>query len=681
MWVKEAFSKKHIRLVLVVCCVHVLAISTALAANKEYRRENTTNTHLLIFVHGFTGHYIDTWENFPDLIIDDSSLQHYDVLMWGYPSNKLARNPSIGNVGEHLRTELDQLPERYTHIVLAAHSMGGLVVRAAVISALTDGKRNDLTHIKQIVLYGTPNEGITSADYVPGIFNKQISDMKTASEFIIELRTEWLERVYRADSFTDEYHLAIPTTAVAGLLDQFVPYNSVRTFFEETEATDGNHVSMVKPASPEHLSFKILSEKMLAEAKDYAIDDKTAIGTIVEFLTKQIVEKDKLIEDQSQTIKGLTAAVTAVAEEQKSDNESEEADAALDSLVAGKTGKAETLLQARIDSGDLSPKQKAKYYRHIGEFAYLHDTNKALNAYRRAIDLDPYNSDGIARFGQLLQRQGDINGAEQAYEKLYALGNGADRQTALAAGSFGNLYNSQGAYKKALEKYEEARAIHEALGHKAGVANATGNIAIVRQKQGKFAMALERHERALELFRELGNKDGEANSYNNIGLIYLKRGRLEKALEMLEEALDINQAQGRKEAEANSYINIGSVYQSLDLQEEALGHYSKALDISKELDYKLGIAQSYGSIANIHFIREEFSQALEFYDLSLSKNKELNNKEAIASDYANIGLVYRDKGDLLKARSNWSKALILFQELASPGTVTIEKWLQDLETQ
>ena len=146
--------------------------------NRTYRRQEVSNRCLLIFVHGFTGHYTDTWKQFPDLVLGDGDLGQYDVLMWGYPSNILGSQPKIDNVGSHLKTELDHLEQRYEHVVIAAHSMGGLVVRATVVAALLEGRRNDLTKIKQILLFGTPNEGIDKANFVPKVFHDQVADMK-----------------------------------------------------------------------------------------------------------------------------------------------------------------------------------------------------------------------------------------------------------------------------------------------------------------------------------------------------------------------------------------------------------------------------------------------------------------------------------------------------------------------
>ncbi len=283
---------KNVYFVLVLVCFFV---NTAHAADREYIRKVPTNTKIVIFVHGFTGDYLSTWSEFPNLIVEDNDLNHFDILMWGYPSNKLAPNPKISQVGQHLKTELDLLEKRYRHVVLVAHSMGGLVVRASVVSALADGKREDLEKIKHIVLFGVPNEGLAQANYIPNFINRQVSDMKPTSDFVIELRNEWINRVYRANSQDDNYHFDIPTTTVVGLEDRFVPATSVSSFFPDHATTDGDHTSMVKPTSSDHLSFRLVRQKLLSISSNPLIYDETAFRSVLKEIEFSLAARSEFL--------------------------------------------------------------------------------------------------------------------------------------------------------------------------------------------------------------------------------------------------------------------------------------------------------------------------------------------------------------------------------------------------
>ncbi len=66
--------------------------------------------------------------------------------------------------------------------------------------------------------------------------------------------------------------------------------------------------------------------------------------------------------------------------------------------------------------------KRAEYWRHIGALAFFRDTQKALAAFQKAVDLDPYDPDGLRYLGELHYRLGDYAPARDAFLKLLDLG-------------------------------------------------------------------------------------------------------------------------------------------------------------------------------------------------------------------------------------------------------------------
>jgi len=67
-------------------------------------------------------------------------------------------------------------------------------------------------------------------------------------------------------------------------------------------------------------------------------------------------------------------------------------------------------------------KEAAETARHRGALAFLHDTHKALAAYRRATELDPENAKVWNGLGHLLVRTGALDKAAAAYRTVASLG-------------------------------------------------------------------------------------------------------------------------------------------------------------------------------------------------------------------------------------------------------------------
>jgi uncharacterized alpha/beta hydrolase family protein len=248
-----------------------------------FKNKFKKNKNLVVFVHGFTGNYLSTWGDLPDLLTRDPRLQHHDFLFWGYSSNfiipqedfikdniiqlftqflsKHKTNQQIEVVAQGLQTELKYLDE-YDNVTLIGHSLGGLVIRSYIIQNLKQGKKENLERINkidQIILFGTPNEGLDVANNeLLGNINNQIHDMGSYNEFINTLREDWIELVFKNKD------LDLSTLMVAGEDDYFVPFEQVTKYFRDSrELTKGNHYTMIKPHTIHDTTYKIIANNLL----------------------------------------------------------------------------------------------------------------------------------------------------------------------------------------------------------------------------------------------------------------------------------------------------------------------------------------------------------------------------------------------------------------------------------
>ena len=385
----------------------------------------------------------------------------------------------------------------------------------------------------------------------------------------------------------------------------------------------------------ETLNLKIQSDPIAREALAKLVDQ-------VEALTLSDLEKTNIIAEQTRTIARLV--------EQKSVSDvSERYDRALKAIAEGDKTLADEILGEAIDDVelDLEKSEKAlqeqtqkaiELYIERGALWFASDTDKALDAYQRVVELDPSNLDAINQLAQLHVRIGNLSKAEDLYQSLTQLTDDKEWQ-----------------------------------------AISYGNLGLVYQARGELDKAIEYHEKALAISEALGRKEGMANQYGNLGLVYRTRGELDKAIEYYEKALAINEALGRKEGVAIQYGNLGLVYQTRGELDKATEYHEKALAISEALSLKEGVASQYGNIGNVYQTRGELDKAIEYYEKSLEIEKALGRKEGMASDYGNLGLVYQTRGELDKAKTVWEKSAALFLELGSPNYEKVKMLLEELD--
>ena len=361
------------------------------------------------------------------------------------------------------------------------------------------------------------------------------------------------------------------------------------------------------------------------------VGDPNASSNIKEIVATLTHQHQLDSQAKDEQIKALTEAVTALSKDQGVLGTESQVKAAMDTLAQGDTAQAKALFAKAAQKADQEAKEGAKAYRNLGALAFLDNTQEALQAYRRATQLDPDNADGWNILGRLLHRVGDLDEAVAALNKVLALGEAHhdQEQIAMAYGNLGIVYQTRGDLDKAVEYYQKALTLHEGLGSKEGMAADYTNLGIAHQTRGDLDKAVEYYQKALALHEGLGSKEGMAANYGNLGNAYYSRGELDKAVEYHQKALTLHEGLGGKE----------------------------------------GMATNYGNLGNVYYSRGELDKAVEYFQNALTLNEGLGSKEGMAQNYGNLGIVYEQQSHKEKAKQAYQKSVDLFKVLGNPTEV------------
>ncbi|HVV43711.1 MAG TPA: hypothetical protein VHC72_00855 [Bryobacteraceae bacterium] len=111
---------------------------------------------LVIFVHGFRGDALETWQDFDQLVITNPRFKSTDFIFFGYDSylsNVLAGASFLYNLLNDLEEknraaiagvanpEVAGVRCEYKRMILVAHSLGAVVCRWAIVRAVEEGKK------------------------------------------------------------------------------------------------------------------------------------------------------------------------------------------------------------------------------------------------------------------------------------------------------------------------------------------------------------------------------------------------------------------------------------------------------------------------------------------------------------------------------------------------------------
>jgi CHAT domain-containing protein/tetratricopeptide (TPR) repeat protein len=229
------------------------------------------------------------------------------------------------------------------------------------------------------------------------------------------------------------------------------------------------------------------------------------------------------------------------------------------------------------------------------------------------------------------------------------------------------LYQQKNAQSRqqALQKWQEALPLYQAIGDKQGEAVTLLFIGKVYDDLGEKQKALEFYNQSLPLFRAIGDKTWEGINLNNIGLVYAAIGEPQKALEYYNQSLPLSGAVGDKKGEALTLNNIGAVYDDLGEKQKALEYYNQSLSLRRTVDDKAGEAITLSNIGKIYSDLGEKQKALEYYNQSLPLKRAVGDKAGEALTLNNIGAVYDDLGEKQKALEFYNQSLSLTRTVSN----------------
>lgn len=193
-------------------------------------------------------------------------------------------------------------------------------------------------------------------------------------------------------------------------------------------------------------------------------------------------------------------------------------------------------------------KETAIAYRNFGAIAGLRDPKRALEAYEKAIALDPDDVESLYWTGVILITCGDLDEAQALLERVLTLARTEDRapNRYWALTSLGDIKHQRGDLEGALKSHEDSLAIAGRLaksspgnaGWQRNLAGSYEKAASIQMEQGDLAGSLKSHDESLAIRDRLAKSDPGnalwqldlAASYERAGDAQAARGDLASAL-------------------------------------------------------------------------------------------------------------------------------------------------------
>lgn len=273
--------------------------------DRVWIRKDLSRDQLIIFVHGFNSSNDTAWGQFPSLLTEDGNFEDFNIVLYGYRTKFCSAVESIQDEGEHLASFLHDIFEnkslKHNRIVLVGHSMGGLVVLRALLSLDRDQfsilNEQDL----RVLTFGTPYLGVENVELLPPFCrNKHTDALVIFNAWLDELNRDWQLRFNQNTETAGRPTPQVALYTFKGARDLFVAKPSACGYAKKCEVVDGDHYSIVKPTSRDHLAYKMvqrISSEPPQKAVSVPMQSESEIvvqGVMSVHLREQVVGPDNV---------------------------------------------------------------------------------------------------------------------------------------------------------------------------------------------------------------------------------------------------------------------------------------------------------------------------------------------------------------------------------------------------
>lgn len=234
----------------------------------------------VVFVHGFSGHFHDTWTWTPSVwerirtkktarnLLGDLLSLEPDLTCDLYSFSHSARNfdvNAVGNLADALRTFLNTTVANGSEnrrVILVSHSLGGVLCRQAVLNLL-DTTVKSKARIVGLLMMGTPNLG-TEVARIAALESRSATNIEPWNDYLDDLNREWLRRVVNGGDpdLLPTQRIRLKCGVLYGLADRVVPAASAKSnvYLGEIHAVNKGHRALPKCETNGDPTFGVLTQ-------------------------------------------------------------------------------------------------------------------------------------------------------------------------------------------------------------------------------------------------------------------------------------------------------------------------------------------------------------------------------------------------------------------------------------
>ncbi|HWO62413.1 MAG TPA: tetratricopeptide repeat protein [Umezawaea sp.] len=226
--------------------------------------------------------------------------------------------------------------------------------------------------------------------------------------------------------------------------------------------------------------------------------------------------------------------------------------------------------------------------------------------------------------------------------------------------------------------YEIGLVAARRCGDRFSEASLLAGLGIAHRELLRFEEALRYLESALAIRSDIGDRWGRGQALISLGTAHHDQARFTDALDCFNRALTIFRDLGDAWGEAQTLHFLGLTYHGLDRLSEAQVELARALEIRHDIGYRYGEAETLAGLGLVCQALSRCERATAYLDQSLGIRREIGDRYGEAATLDHLGRIHHDDGHTDTARTCWTDALAIFDDLGAPRAADVYGRLRDL---
>jgi len=310
---------------------------------------------------------------------------------------------------------------------------------------------------------------------------------------------------------------------------------------------------------------------------------------------------------------------------------------------------------------------------NIGNVQNLSSSRQALQAYKKASDIDPDNVNAYSRQGHVYRQLKQFDLAERAYKRVQSFANQSTANQALTLANFGALNISKGKLVEAEDAFNESLSIYKKIEDDAGIANTSFNLANLYKGSERFEKAENFYKTALTNFTELNEFKKMADTHAALGGLYQAMQLNIKAQDQYQIALELNTNNNYDESKPAIYQSLGELAEENGNSEKAQAYFSRAQGIDPNGAQDNSVADELGKQAIANRKQGDFVKAEEQHKQAIKIYQQNKSVAGTISQQINLGFLYKVWGKIDLSCLVWRDTLVISQRANSNRTSRVQQ--------